>query len=281
MNQLRQHFLLLLADRYTQSESASLWRAFVAKVKGIPENQTYFCKDSDFSNKECDELATIASQLAKGIPYQHLLGYQELGGLRFNVSGDVLIPRPETAELVQWITDDCALSPAPRILDLGTGSGYIAVALAFALPKAKVTALDFSVKALQMARSNARLHQVSIEFVEADMLGPLPFAEDAFDILVSNPPYILPDEQEDMDSSVLDYEPHQALFTLADDPLLFYRSIAKTAQKCLSRQGALYVEINQRFGCQTCELLQSMGFITTLRQDSFGNDRMIKAVPQR
>lgn len=280
MDALREKFCSTLSSRYTRSEALALWRTFVAEVCGMTESQTYFCKDNDFTDKQTQLLTTIGRQLARGVPYQHLLGWQELGGLRFKVSPDVLIPRPETAELVQWIRQDMDGNPPSSLLDLGTGSGYLAIALRLAFPSARTIAIDLSDKALAIARENARFHQTEIEFIKADMLRPLPLGDNHFDLIVSNPPYIRPSEREGMDDTVLEHEPAMALFAPEDDPLVFYRCIGETAQKLLSPKGSLYVEINQWLGAGTCAIFQSQGFKTELRQDSFGNDRMIKVVKQ-
>ncbi|MBP5259513.1 MAG: peptide chain release factor N(5)-glutamine methyltransferase [Paludibacteraceae bacterium] len=278
MDALREKFCSALSSRYTRSEALALWRVFVSEVCGMTESQTYFCKDNDFTDKQGQILTTIGRQLAQGVPYQHLLGWQELGGLRFRVSPDVLIPRPETAELVEWIRQDLASHPPATLLDLGTGSGYLAVTLSLAFPHAHVTAVDLSDKALAVAQENAQFHHTAVEFIHADMLQPLPLDSRLFDLIVSNPPYVRPGEKKDMDDTVLEHEPAMALFVPENDPLVFYRSIGETAQNLLSPAGTLYVEINRQLGAETCALFQSQGFRTELRRDSFGNDRMIKAV---
>ena len=277
MESPREKFRLALSGRYTRHEADSLWRAFVSAVCRVPENQAYFREDSDFTEAQRARLEAIGAELAAGVPYQHLLGYQELGGLRFKVSANTLIPRPETAELAEWIQSDLARRPPAAILDLGTGCGYLAIVLALAFPDAEVTAVDLSAKALEVACENARLHRVSVHFAEADMLQPLPLGDTRFDLIVSNPPYITPSEKAAMSDTVWAHEPAMALFAPEGRPLLFYESIARTASDRLTPGGSLYLEINQRFGAGTLRLLEKEGFSAALRQDSFGHDRMIRA----
>lgn len=277
MDSLCNQFCQPLLERYTRSEASALWRLFVSEVCHWPESRTYFCKDSDFTDTERTRLLTIANQLAQGIPYQHLTGYQELRGLRWKVSPDVLIPRPETAELVDWIVDDCHDHTPHTVLDLGTGSGFLAVSLALAFESATVIGLDISTAALRIANDNALQHQAKVTFVEGNMCATTLPIQAPLDLIVSNPPYICPSEASAMNDTVLDHEPHLALFAPEHDPLLFYRAIAHHAQTLLAPHGILYLEINQRYGTDTCTLLQTHGFQTELRRDTFGNDRMIKA----
>lgn len=190
---------------------------------------------------------------------------------------DVLVPRPETAELVEWIARDYASQEGLRVLDIGTGSGCIAVSLARLLPRSSVLAWDVSEAALSVARRNAARNGVNVECVRVDVLSHIVAMPDA-DIWVSNPPYIREQEKASMDRNVLDWEPGLALFVPDNDPLLFYRKIAELGSKHLSSSGVLYYEINQAYGRETVELLRSMGYRNVeLRKDLSGNDRMVKA----
>ena len=187
----------------------------------------------------------------------------------------VLIPRPETAELVDWVKADY-LSASPAILDVGTGSGCIAVSLAHALPAARLTAVDVSDVALAVAAQNAAANGVEVAFSKLDVLTQQP--DGVFDVVVSNPPYICNAERSAMHKNVLDFEPSLALFVPDDDPLLFYRRIAEVALAHLRVGGHLYYEINECFGADTVSLLQNMGFTEVcLRADFFGKDRMVRA----
>ncbi|MEW4924196.1 peptide chain release factor N(5)-glutamine methyltransferase [Algibacter sp. 2305UL17-15] len=219
-------------------------------------------------------------------PIQYIMGETEFYGLPFKVNGHVLIPRPETEELVEWILN-CHSEPSEEsrkitILDIGTGSGCIAIALAKNLPNAKVYALDVSKDALKIAKQNAELNKVNIEFIEADILS-LCQGEDIsksqkFDIIVSNPPYVRELEKEMMNHNVLDHEPHLALFVKDNNPLLFYEAISGFAKTALTENGQLFFEINEYLGKETVDLLEKYKFKNIeLKQDIFGKNRMVKA----
>ena len=229
-------------------------------------------------NKEDESYFLKAlTQLKKEIPIQYIIGETEFFGIPFYVNKDVLIPRPETEELVQWVLESNAKNqiPNPKILDIGTGSGCIAISLAKNIPNAEVWALDVSVKALEIAIENAKLNDVNIQFLNSDILNisELPIK---FDIIVSNPPYVRELEKEEIKNNVIQNEPHLALFVKNDDPLLFYDKIADLAKENLRPDGGLYFEINQYLGEETVELLNKKGFKNVvLRKDIFGNDRMI------
>lgn len=225
--------------------------------------------------------------LKKQQPIQYILGKTEFYGLPFKVNQHTLIPRPETEELVAWIVAKFRIQNSElRILDIGTGSGCIAIALAHQLPHAKIYALDISTEALEVAKYNAKLNNVTIEFIEADILtfqeGSLKaeagfHSELKFDIIVSNPPYIREEEKQYMKPNVLDNEPHLALFVQDSDPLLFYKVIAKFAASNLTENGALFFEINEYLGNDMIQLLVKHHFNTIeLKQDMFRKDRMIK-----
>lgn len=249
-------------------------------------------KDRHFSGEEHTELQIILSRLLKKEPIQYILGEAEFCGLTLHVEPGVLIPRPETEELVRWIAEEHP-DGAKRIYDIGTGSGCISVALAHLLPQVSITALDSCPAVLSIAaRNTARsCPAVGLELgsillyagrgVEAPSPHPsveVPWSEcRTWDIIVSNPPYICRREAALMDENVLNFEPHTALFVADDDPLLFYRTIARYARHNLAAGGCLYLEINEQFGCETCELLRENGFTDIeLRKDFCGKDRMIR-----
>jgi release factor glutamine methyltransferase len=192
------------------------------------------------------------------------------------VTSSTLIPRPETLELVEWVATDEQVRPVLRLLDIGTGSGCIAISLASLLPQAMVSAWDISAEALAVARRNAERNGVAVDFKQVDVLHVT--EAETYDCIVSNPPYICEAEKAEMTDSVLLHEPHTALFVPNTDPLRFYRAIAQLALSNLSPGGTLYFEINRAYGAETCNLLRDSGFCDVeLRKDFYGNDRMVKA----
>jgi release factor glutamine methyltransferase len=229
------------------------------------------------------------SELKSEKPLQYILGTAHFMDLELQVNENVLIPRPETEELVQWILDDCQVERPPagragsrdfKFLDIGTGSGCIAIALAKQLTDADVYALDVSEGALTVARKNAETNEVDITFLHQDILNPELKLEPelVFDIIVSNPPYVRELEKGEIRKNVKDFEPDTALFVKDEDPLLFYKAIINFAEDHLSATGNLYLEINQYLGAETKALFQAHNFSEIeLRKDLFGNDRMLKA----
>ncbi|GAA4282397.1 peptide chain release factor N(5)-glutamine methyltransferase [Gaetbulibacter aestuarii] len=228
------------------------------------------------------KLQKALQQLRAEKPIQYIIGETEFFGLPFKVNSDVLIPRPETEELVQWILNHEDASEPLQILDVGTGSGCIAVALAKNLPNSQVFALDISTQALSVAQKNAELNLVKVNFIDTDILdieSTSALFQQKFDIIVSNPPYVRKKEKTSMASNVLDNEPHLALFVEDEDPLLFYRAICRFSKIHLKPKGRLFFEINEFLGNQMIQLLTSEGFHDIqLKQDIFKKDRMIKAI---
>jgi len=211
-------------------------------------------------------------------PIQYILGETEFFGLSFNVNSSVLVPRPETEELVEWVINSTHADKPCRILDIGTGSGCIAIALAKHLPGGTVTAWDVSPEAIKTAESNARKNDVSVFFELKDVLQIAAEEMEQFDIIISNPPYVRNLEKELMKQNVLNHEPHLALFVTNDDPLLFYRQISRLAAERLSAGGLLFFEINREMGKETMHLLSENRFREIeLRKDLSGNCRMLKA----
>ena len=223
-------------------------------------------------------LPDVIDKLKQGMPIQYVLGECEFYGHRFLVNSHTLIPRPETEELVQLILQHANPALPLRILDIGTGSGCIAISLKLHLPNAEVTALDVSLPALEIAQDNAKLHAVEVHFEHADILTPSA-QQQPFDIIVSNPPYVCLSEQQQMQQNVLAFEPHTALFVDDKTPLLFYEAIARFAKQHLKPEGKLYVEINERFGAATCRLFAEHHLRDiALHKDLFGKDRFVSAV---
>lgn len=223
------------------------------------------------------ELNKIFGRLTEGEPVQYVLGRAEFSGRWFNVRPGVLIPRPETEELCAWITSDSKASGSPKVLDIGTGSGCIAITLQLDMPESKVTAWDISADALDVARENAQLLGANVNFVRQDALNAKPEGE--WDVIVSNPPYICEKEKKDMAVNVLEHEPQTALFVPDADPLLFYRAITRLAVQTLSKGGRLYFEINPIYADDTCRMMRAEGMTAVeLRSDMYGKQRMAKGV---
>lgn len=223
------------------------------------------------------ELNKIFGRLMEGEPVQYVLGRAEFSGRWFNVRPGVLIPRPETEELCAWITADSKVSGSPKVLDIGTGSGCIAITLQLDMPESKVTAWDISADALDVARENAQLLGANVNFVRQDALNAKPEGE--WDVIVSNPPYICEKEKNDMAVNVLEHEPHKALFVPDADPLLFYRAITRLAVQTLNKGGRLYFEINPIYADDTCRMMRAEGMTAVeLRSDMYGKQRMAKGV---
>lgn len=231
------------------------------------------------SKEEETPLFDGLSQLKQERPIQYIIGHTHFYGMDFMVDENVLIPRPETEELIAWIQSDLLKKEGKiTILDIGTGSGCIAIALAMHCPNGTVYALDVSAKALEIAKKNAINQSVLVKFIHADILQTKNLGI-AFDIIVSNPPYVRDMEKTEMKGNVLQHEPELALFVSDADPLLFYRHITDFAKNNLKEKGALYFEINQYLGKETKQLLKDQNFSEIeLRKDMFGNDRMLKAV---
>lgn len=223
------------------------------------------------------ELNKIFGRLMKGEPVQYVLGRAEFCGRWFSVRPSVLIPRPETEELCAWITADSKASASPKVLDIGTGSGCIAITLQLDMPESKVTAWDISADALDVARENAKQLGANVNFVKQDALNAKPEGE--WDVIVSNPPYICEKEKKDMAVNVLEHEPHTALFVPDADPLLFYRAITRLAVQTLNKGGRLYFEINPIYADDTCRMMRAEGMTAVeLRSDMYGKQRMAKGV---
>ena len=266
-----------LRENYPDTEALALAKMLLVEVFGFSTLELYGGKDKEISGKHRDVLDEMIRRLKKNEPIQYIIGIETFGGLTFEVNQNVLIPRPETRELVEWIAEDCQLEDPCKILDIGTGSGCIAISLAKLLGQAEVEAWDVSEEALQVARRNAERNQVDVLFRKMDVLGDVPEGM-LYDVIVSNPPYIAEKEKPQMEHNVLDWEPSIALFVPDEDPLLFYRRIAQLGGSMLKKGGSLYYEINQAYGQETMEMLASMGYQSIeLRKDAWGNDRMVKA----
>jgi release factor glutamine methyltransferase len=280
IKQYRTQFIQTLTPIYDENEAESFFYLILEEKQNLKRVDLALQPDLEFSDLEIKVWDVILEELKKEIPIQYLLGTTHFYGLDFNVNENVLIPRPETEELVEWIIESQksgAGSESLKILDIGTGSGCIAISLAKNLPDAHVFAIDISENALATAKKNAIKNDVNVTFLQKNILETLDL-EQQFDIIVSNPPYVRNLEKHEIKKNVLDNEPHLALFVDDNDALIFYRKITELAHKNLTPNGQLFFEINQYLGKETQELVQSLGFKNTeLRQDIYGNDRMLKA----
>lgn len=269
-----------LSTLYPPTETKQLFLMAYAFVTG--KNSTHYMLNStnEITETSLQQFLSILEELRTGRPIQHILGKADFYGLHLSVNEHTLIPRPETEELVEWIVREHQHHEQLSILDVGTGSGCIALALKKHLPQAQVYAIDLQGEAIEVARTNAANLNLSVNFIQADILEWDSFMQknQRYDVIVSNPPYITPNEKKDMHSNVLLFEPHNALFVEAQAPLLFYDVIAEMGKKHLLPQGSLYFEINQYLSSETSELLRKKGYKqVALRQDLNGVDRMIKA----
>jgi release factor glutamine methyltransferase len=284
IKEYRTQFIQELTPIYDAGEAESFFYLIVEEKHQLKRIDLALHPDLVFSEAEIVVWNSILEQLKQEIPVQYLLGKTSFYGLDFEVNENVLIPRPETEELVEWILKRQKPNPETsgesknlKILDIGTGSGCIAISLAKNLPNATVFAIDVSEKALATARKNAENNFVNVTFINQNILETEDLGQQ-FDIIVSNPPYVRNLEKEEIKKNVLDNEPHLALFVEDNDALIFYKKIAELAQKNLSENGQLYFEINQYLGKEMVDLLEKMNFAAIeLRKDIYGNDRIIRA----
>lgn len=270
---------LELKEFFPSQEIQSFQKIIFEKKLGLAYHKIYLNPTFLIKSEDAEMIFEIVSLLKLQKPIQYILGETDFFGLIFKVTPDVLIPRQETEELVDWIIKSTTLL-SPNILDIGTGSGCIAVSLASNFRNAHVSAIDISAKAIGIAKENSILNNVVVDLFNADILDSHSIIPNSpFDIIVSNPPYVRDSEKKLMKSNVLHHEPHLALFVSNDDPLLFYRTIAQRGRELLKPKGAVYCEINEVLGSETSLLFKQLGFSDVeLRKDLNGKDRMIKAI---
>ena len=271
----KKDFVERLEKEFPREEVQSFFNILAEAFLGLSRLQLALSPEEELSKEDLQKLQQALHRLEQHEPVQYITGETEFFGLKFLVNKNVLIPRPETEELLEWILDD--LKPFRRdlnILDIGTGSGCIAVTLAKQLPQARITAWDISETALDTAKKNAKLHAVNVDFQKVDVLRIQKIPE-RFDLIVSNPPYVRELEKQGMHRNVLDFEPEGALYVKNEDPLLFYRKISELAVGN-SEEISVYFEINQYLGQETAALLQQKNFHTSLKKDIFGKDRMLR-----
>ncbi len=266
---------------YDQREASNISNLLLEKLTGFSRPERMIHKDNVLTEIQSTYLEKNIDKLLQHSPIQYIINESWFAGIPFYVDENVLIPRPETEELVELILENSHNSSlkAPSILDIGTGSGCIAISIEKKLPESDVYALDISKKALEIATKNAVSNNALVHFLEADILDFHPAATfPKFDIIVSNPPYITQSESLIMQPNVLQYEPHKALFVPDDDPLLFYKAIAVFALQHLKRPGRLYFEINELMSEQVAALLRSKGFTTVeIKKDMQQKNRMVSA----
>ena len=277
-----QQFWQSLTPLYDAGEAQAIVRTVLDVEYGMTLTDIICGKVNELSSDEERNLEEIITRLQNGEPVQYVLGEADFAGRTFHVEPGVLIPRPETAELCQWIEEEISSLDADdpkQILDICTGSGCIAITLGLTIPNSEVTGWDISEDALRIAQGNVEMlkaRNVRIEYQDALML---PKAAEAADIIVSNPPYICEKEKADMEKNVLEHEPSIALFVPDEEPLKFYRAIAEYASSALKSEGALYFEINPIYEKEAREMLEELGFkdIKT-KEDAYGKKRMMKAM---
>ena len=277
LKEFKEHFFKRLSPLYPAQELESFFRILMETYLGLSSIDVHLNPDKKIKLKKLDHLLAALERLVHFEPLQYILGQTEFYGLHFTLNPNVLIPRPETEELVEWILKDTDAGAHFNILDIGTGSGCIAVSLAKYLPLASVAALDVSEDALTLSAHNAELNNAEVHFLQQNILETKALQK-SYDIIVSTPPYVRNLEKTEIEVNVLDYEPHLALFVEDHDALIFYRKIAELAKGALSPKGRLYVEINQYLAEETQVLFKEFGFNEVeLRNDFAGKPRMIKA----
>lgn len=271
---LQQIFLAELISIYEQSEAQELFSLTAHQVSGLNRSQQIIQGEDPIDETQYKSYLHILQELKKGKPIQHIFGEAWFYGQKFKINGFVLIPRPETEELVEWIIETLSVNSNAKIIDIGTGSGCIAISLKNNIPALDVDAIDISADAITVAMENATAQSVDINFMQSDIFGYQSLC--LYDLIVSNPPYIREMERSEMHNNVLSFEPSSALFVPDDDPLTFYKCIADFALTHLNQYGYLFFEINEYLGKETIEMLNSKGFKNiTLKQDMQGKDRML------
>ena len=276
LNKTKRYFTELLVEQFSQREAEQLMRILLEDLFGIDQKRQLMEPKLRIDELQYAQLENAVKQVMEGVPVQYVTGKAYFDGLLFQVNESMLIPRPETEELVQKVSAGIPSDRPLRIWDIGTGSGCIAIALAKRFPLAKVIAFDVSEAAIERACQNALLNEVLVEFICDNVLNPQSeIWNQPVDVVVSNPPYIRESEKANMERNVLEHEPHEALFVPDEDPLLFYRQILLLAKPRLTPGGAIWFEINEMLGEEMLQLGREMGFFTEIRNDFLGKERFL------
>ena len=271
---------LQLAGRYNEREIESFVRILFRHFMNMNAAEMQLSNHRVPSVKLRQQIVAAVDELKKKRPIQYILGETEFYGMKFVVTPDVLVPRPETEELVDWVVREYGSGAELSVADIGTGSGCIAVALKSNFPNAQVWAVDISEQALEVAQQNALKNDVELNFLKADILKDrmMSFEPNSLDLVVSNPPYVTPAEKKRMSENVLENEPHIALFTPKNDPLIFFKLISSFALNCLKNHGKIFFEINEKYPGEVADILKQNGFSDiSIRKDINGKWRMISA----
>ena len=297
LKNFRTYFTDTLKEIYPKTEIDTFFFLLIEEKLNLRRVDSVMQPDFLIADAILSELKIIIRRLQEEEPIQYILGNTDFYGLPFKVNKNTLIPRPETEELVEWITKEVTKLQSDKvakldievistinkektlsILDIGTGTGCIPISLAKNLSDVEISAIDVSSKALEVARQNATLNKVDVSFLEMDILETRELPQQ-YNLIVSNPPYVRELEKVEISNNVLENEPHLALFVKDDNPLIFYSKIADLAKSNLKKDGLLFFEINQYLGKETVEMLKQKGFnMVELKKDLFGNDRMVKAI---
>lgn len=271
---LHRHIAQSLTSTYDHGEARALTRIIIEDVLGMSATRALAGLEDNLTSQQEQTLANTLQRLLDHEPIQYIIGSTDFCNLRFNVNPSVLIPRPETEKIVETALSLYAPNSNPRIMDACTGSGCIAISIKHSRPSWHVEACDVSTEALNVAQANAQLHNSDIHFSRINLLSDqLPSGP--YDLIVSNPPYVMEQEKAEMNANVLDHEPHLALFVSDADPLIFYRALGQWGRSALHADGQLLVEINAALSHQTAILLCNQGYRTTIIKDCFDKDRFI------
>ena len=280
IDEARKEIIKTIRNIYEQNEANNIAELLMESITKLPRSERIIQGNETLSNAQRNLLQSSILRLQKYEPIQYIINEAWFAGMRFYVDKNVLIPRPETEELVEWVAAECGRGTKYKILDVGTGSGCIAIAVKNKLPAAELWACDISDEAVNIARINADALHATIDFVPLDFLDPRQRKQlPNVDVVVSNPPYVPQNEKKQMEKNVVEYEPAMALFVFDDDPLVFYKAIAEFGREKLNKGGSIYAEIHENLGEQIRDLFLLEGYqAVELKKDLQGKDRMVKAI---
>lgn len=275
ISELKAVFKEKLSEHYTESEINELFSIFCSHILGINKFELRMTEQKEISDDKNEDFKNVIKKLKTGKPYQQIIGESEFYGLKFFIDENVLIPRPETEELLELAIREIEKFNLKdlKIIDIGTGSGIIPIVLKKNFPEAEVSAIDFSEKALETAKKNADLHEADINFIHQNYLNEN--LSEIYNVIISNPPYIGIDEENEIADSVKEFEPKMALFSPTSNALIFYEKIAEDSKNNLSENGMVFLEINQKLGKETKQLFAEVLSEVHLMKDISGNDRFV------